>query len=83
MLQSRSLVPVPDLPLEFLMNALRLTDGFAPGLFEARTGLAFADCRPRLHRAAQAGLLRLSPDHVAPTLAGHRFLNRLLADFIA
>jgi oxygen-independent coproporphyrinogen-3 oxidase len=76
------IVPAEELPFEFLMNALRLTEGFAPALYEARTGLSFAALLPRLRAAASAGLLRVRPDGVAPTARGRRFLNRILIDFL-
>lgn len=63
---------------EFLMNALRLAEGFSPALFEARVGAPLESILPRLCRADEAGLLALSPDRVVPTTQGRRFLNRLL-----
>ncbi|MDR0528550.1 MAG: radical SAM family heme chaperone HemW [Zoogloeaceae bacterium] len=67
-----------DLPLEFLMNALRLSDGFSPALYAERTGLLYSALLPRLERAAALGLLRVTPDRVWATELGRRFLNRLL-----
>ncbi|MCL2523209.1 MAG: radical SAM family heme chaperone HemW [Betaproteobacteria bacterium] len=81
-LQDEHSVAVADLPFEFLMNALRLRDGFAPALFELRTGLPLASILPRLRAAAADGLLDLSPERIAPTLQGRRFLNRLLERFL-
>jgi len=65
-------------PFEFLMNALRLTEGFSPALFEARTGQTLEDILPRLREVGKAGLLDITPDSIAPTAQGRRFLNRLL-----
>lgn len=76
-------VAAADLPFEFLMNALRLREGFAPALFEARTSLPLADILPALKAAVAAGELELSPERIAPTLRGRRFLNRLLERFLA
>lgn len=68
----------PDLPLEFLMNALRLNHGFDPALFTQRTGLPLSGIDQELRAAAQEGLLRYEPDHLAPTRRGRLFLNQLL-----
>ncbi|MDR2165843.1 MAG: radical SAM family heme chaperone HemW [Zoogloeaceae bacterium] len=67
-----------EVPFEFLMNALRLTSGFSPRLFAARTGQSLADTLPRLRAAERAGLLRVAPTRILPTPRGRRFLNRLL-----
>lgn len=71
-----------DLALEFLMNALRLTDGFTPALFEARTGLAFAHVASGLQEAGALGLLRLDDSRVRATERGFRFLNEILVRFL-
>ncbi len=71
-----------DLAGEFMMNALRLIDGFAPPLFQERTGLALATIEDRLGKAVADGLLARSSDRIAPTLLGQRFLNRLIAHFL-
>ncbi|MDR1889326.1 MAG: radical SAM family heme chaperone HemW [Zoogloeaceae bacterium] len=71
-----------QLPFEFLMNALRLAEGFTPALYEARTRLPFAALRPKLTDAAHAGLLEINDHRVAPTPQGRRFLNRLLERFL-
>jgi len=52
-----STVASADLPFEFMMNALRLNQGFEPAQFEARTGLAWAEIVPRVQRLAARGLL--------------------------
>ncbi|MDR1351125.1 MAG: radical SAM family heme chaperone HemW [Zoogloeaceae bacterium] len=79
---SAQCVPAKALPFEFLLNALRLAEGFTPSLYERRTGLAFAALLPRLQAAADAGLLQAQTDRVAPTPLGRNFLNRLLTDFL-
>ena len=70
-----------DLRIEFLMNALRLANGFSPPLFERRTGLPFASLDPGLRRAGELGLVTRTPDSVRPTRRGLDFLNDLLALF--
>jgi oxygen-independent coproporphyrinogen-3 oxidase len=71
-----------ELPVEFLMNALRLTEGVPAPLFTARTGQPLEAIMPRLACARTDGLLAPTSDRIAPTRAGRRFLNRLLARFL-
>jgi putative oxygen-independent coproporphyrinogen III oxidase len=73
----RTLTP-DDLKTEFLMNALRLREGFSLQLFETRTGLDRCVLAAGLKRAQQAGLLDLNDEHVCTTAMGYSFLNQLL-----
>ncbi len=75
-------VPAADLPFEFMMNALRLTRGFEPALFEARTGLDFWEVAPILLTRQERGLMREVEGRWAPTPLGLRFLNELLLEFL-
>jgi oxygen-independent coproporphyrinogen-3 oxidase len=77
-----STVAAADIPFEFLMNALRLADGFPPALFESRTSLPLSVIRARLDAAVGEGLLAMDGERIAPTARGRRFLNRLLAGFL-
>ncbi len=79
--ESREVGP-GDLPFEFLMNALRLADGFAPALFAERTGLALAGVEGALARAEALGLLERDAFRIRPTPRGRRFLNDLLGLFL-
>jgi putative oxygen-independent coproporphyrinogen III oxidase len=72
-----------ELPFEFMLNALRLIDGFETSLFEARTGLPLATVETQLAAAEAQGLLVRELGHVRPTLRGQRFLNELLETFLA
>ena len=80
--QERRKVAAEELPFEFLMNALRLTEGFAPALFAERTGLPLERVRHELKEAERRGLLRVSAERIAPTDLGRRFLNDLLEIFL-
>ncbi|MBI5329001.1 MAG: oxygen-independent coproporphyrinogen III oxidase-like protein [Betaproteobacteria bacterium] len=71
-----------DRIFEFMMNALRLNDGFALDLFEARTGLAVSALNPGMEKARERGLLTRDLHRVTPTEQGRRFLNDLLQIFI-
>ena len=71
-----------DRVFEFMMNALRLNDGFALDLFTTRTGLAVSALAPGLEVAEARGLIQRDLHHVRPTLQGRRFLNELLQLFL-
>ena len=72
-----------DLPFEFCLNALRLTDGFEVGHFSDRTGLAATVLAPPLATAAARGLIEEhGPGFWRPTALGRRFLNDLTAAFL-
>ncbi|MFV8834394.1 radical SAM family heme chaperone HemW [Aquisalimonas sp.] len=75
-------VPAADRPLEFLMNALRLDEGFSLSLFTARTGLPAAAIADRIQRAVDDGLLERDDDRVRTTHAGHMYLDSLLQRFL-
>jgi len=78
----RRLLP-EDIAFEYMLNALRLEDGFAEADFEARTGLPWLNVRPRIEQAASLGLMQAVADTVwAPTGRGRRFLNDLQALFL-
>jgi oxygen-independent coproporphyrinogen-3 oxidase len=81
-IQESNEVAAADLPFEFLMNTLRLAEGFHPSLFEARTARPLSAILPQLKAAADEGLLDLGPERIAPTLHGRRFLNVLLERFL-
>ncbi len=74
-------IPVDNLPLEFLMNALRLNSGFSQTLFEIRTGLQFDTIAQSVTDLANEGLLSLKDGHVGTTALGQRFLNEILGRF--
>jgi len=67
---------------EFLMNALRLTDGFEIALLQERTGLSITGIQQQLNEAEQRGLIIRSHSHIVPTHIGKRFLNDLLQIFL-
>ena len=69
-------------PFEYMLNALRLVDGFALTEFAARTGLAPADIAPRIDAACKAGWLERSADLVRPTELGRRFTNDVVSLFL-
>ena len=77
---------VPDEPgvlFEFMLNALRLVDGFTETQFEARTGLPAARLGEAAEKLLTRGLIERSHDgRWRPTDLGRRFLNDLQAEFL-
>ncbi|MGH8763568.1 MAG: radical SAM family heme chaperone HemW [Nitrosospira sp.] len=71
-----------DRGFEFMMNALRLTSGFAPEMFMERTGLPVTSIQRQLDEAERRQLIVRDYQHIAPTLTGRRFLNDLLQIFL-
>jgi oxygen-independent coproporphyrinogen-3 oxidase len=71
-----------ELAFEFMLNALRLREGFAPALFVERTGLSMGALEPGLTQAVQRGLLQRDALHIRPTAQGFDFLNDLQALFL-
>lgn len=72
-----------DLPLEFMMNALRLTAGFDTALFTERTGLPLSVVAEELAWAEAHGLLTHDAERIRPTERGRCHLNDLLQRFLA
>ena len=71
-----------QLPFEYMLNALRLNDGFDLTEFAARTGLPTEAIAAPLERAIARGWLAREGDHVTPTPLGRRFLNDVIASFL-
>jgi coproporphyrinogen III oxidase-like Fe-S oxidoreductase len=80
--QQQQRLATEELPLEFMMNALRLIDGFELRLFSERTGLPVHVLRKSLDDAERSGLIERDHVRVRPTLRGQRFLNDLLQIFL-
>lgn len=70
------------IPFEFMMNSLRLTQGFEKDLFEKYTHLPLTTIAPQLQTAIAKGLLIETEKRITPTLLGSRFLNDLLNQFL-
>jgi oxygen-independent coproporphyrinogen-3 oxidase len=72
-----------DLPFEFMLNALRLNEGFTVREYRQRTGLEMDSVQARLAQGEARGLLESFADGWRPTGLGRRFLNDLQASFLA
>jgi putative oxygen-independent coproporphyrinogen III oxidase len=80
----RSGVPKTQLPFEFMLNALRLSDGFSLHQFAQRTGLDATTITPTLSAAEARGLLReVRTGSWQATELGQRFLNDTQALFLS
>jgi putative oxygen-independent coproporphyrinogen III oxidase len=81
-LARRAITP-PELPFEFMLNALRLCEGFAAPMFTARTGLELQVIAAPLATAVQRGLMLSTTTGYRPSTLGLRFLNDTLLLFMA
>jgi oxygen-independent coproporphyrinogen-3 oxidase len=71
-----------ELPFEFMMNTLRLAEGFPVAMFAERTGLQVVAAGRALAAAEAKGLVERDHERIRPTVLGRRFLNDLLALFL-
>lgn len=71
-----------DLVFEFMLNSLRLSEGFESQLFVENTGLSLSDILPTLQLAAEKGLIQYDAVKICPTGLGFRFLNDLQTLFL-
>jgi putative oxygen-independent coproporphyrinogen III oxidase len=72
----------PQRPFEFMLNALRLNEGFDLGLFELRTGLSRDAIAARIDDGIARGWLERDGERVRPTEFGRRFLNDVMGAFL-
>jgi oxygen-independent coproporphyrinogen-3 oxidase len=72
-----------ELPFEFMLNALRLTDGVPSALFEERTGVSLATVAPVLEDLQRRGLIISDPLRLATTERGLAFLSDVQEAFLA
>ena len=73
---------VDNVAFEFMLNSLRLKDGFSSSLFESRTGLLIKSLSSELGRAENLGLLENKSNWIKPTSKGFNFLNELQEIFL-
>lgn len=77
-----TLVDEPALIFEFMLNALRLTNGVPLSLFTERTGLSVSALKPTLEKAIALKLLEDNQERLQPTAHGRLFLNELTGLFL-
>jgi coproporphyrinogen III oxidase-like Fe-S oxidoreductase len=76
------LIAPEDLPFEFMLNALRLSDGVDSASFEERTGLGITSLNAAMAKACKKGLLDEHPARIKATPRGLLFLNDLQELFL-
>ena len=79
----RRAVPAGELPFEFMLNALRLVEGFEASLFGQRTGLEWRCVSAAVEDLVRRRLLDAGAGRIRPSSLGLRFLNDLLLGFLA
>ena len=82
MIESETIIHENDLAFEFMMNHLRLIDGFSIQSFEEKTGLNISAIDKELKAAIDKKLISMDHGMIRPTLLGQRFLNDLLSIFL-
>ncbi|PPE74964.1 oxygen-independent coproporphyrinogen III oxidase-like protein [Solimonas fluminis] len=80
--QEQRRLSAQEMPVEFMLNVLRLNAGVAASLWEQRTGLPLSALDLPLAEARRRGLMEADPALLRPTALGHRHLNRLLELFL-
>jgi putative oxygen-independent coproporphyrinogen III oxidase len=75
-------VAASELAFEFMLNALRLKDGFELRLFEERTGQPLASVAAAIEQAQQRGWLRREGGVLTPSARGFDFLSEVQQLFL-
>jgi coproporphyrinogen III oxidase-like Fe-S oxidoreductase len=75
-------IPRNEIGFEFMLNALRLNQGFEANLFKDRTGLLLSSLEKPLAIAEKKGLIDRDHKLIRPTILGRRFLNDLQQLFL-
>jgi oxygen-independent coproporphyrinogen-3 oxidase len=81
-IQSERVLTRKDVGLEFMMNALRLNEGFETALFAAHTGQQLVLIESALSKAEETGLIERDLKQIRPTEKGRQFLDDLLTLFV-
>jgi len=80
--QNHKTIADNDLIFEFMLNALRLTQGIPLKLFQERCGIPAEQIKPIIQDAKKRGLLLNDPNQLMPSETGKKFLNDLTAMFL-
>lgn len=76
------MIGVKDVGFEFMLNALRLTEGFESTLFPERAGRPLSDIAKPLQLAQDKGLIEWDAFHIKPTELGQQYLNDVMEMFL-
>lgn len=71
-----------DLPLEFMMNAMRLKQGVNLNSFYSRTGVMLSELDKAIEHCEQRGLIEVEQGEIRPSETGFVFLNEILNEFL-
>lgn len=71
-----------DMALEYLLNVLRLHEGFSPEQFQAGTGLGFEAIEKQVDSLQHRALLSRTGNIIRPSEKGRQFLNSVLEEFL-
>jgi coproporphyrinogen III oxidase-like Fe-S oxidoreductase len=78
----RRIVTRNDVGFEFMLNALRLTDGFLVREFEERTGFSITTVSKSLDQCERQGFIERDHIRIRTTPLGRRFLNQVMLEFL-
>ncbi len=81
--RGNNVVAESELPLEFVMNHLRLKQGFSIEKYQSRTGLSVETIRPALMENMEQGLIILENNRYRCSEKGWDFLDAILARFMS
>lgn len=81
-IENKKIIPAEELPLEFMMNALRLKKGFLIESFYQTTGILIQEINHTIEKAINDNLITKKSNHIVPTTHGYQFLNELLEYFM-
>ena len=79
---TNEIITIKDIGFEFMLNALRLTEGFPTPLFYQHAGLPISHIDKALQQAEQLELITWDIHRICPTEKGHRYLNSLIELFL-
>ena len=79
---SNDIISRKEIGFEFMLNALRLTDGFPTPLFYQHAGVPISHIDKALQQAEELGLLQRDIHHIRPTEKGQNYLNTLVELFL-
>ena len=78
----KKILSANDIIFEFMMNTLRLSNGFIKNLFEERTNLSISVIEKEINIAKHRKLIIEKNGRIKPTVLGQNFLNELLQIFL-
>lgn len=81
-ISTETIIPIEESALEFLMNALRLREGFLIPMFQLHTGVDLHRWQKPIERAIEKNLLVQSGMSLQATPTGFNWLNEILQEFL-